>query len=201
MKKLLKSVLLTIAIALTGQVNAALITTTFAGGNGQSGNMFDVDILGQDLIFTGFDLNLDSGTWDLEVYTRLGGYSGFQNSSVGWDLIHNSTLVSAGDGNASFLDISDTLFNSNSTYGLYITVTNGSGMNYTNGNSEGSVYVSDSFLQIKQGLGKSYAFSSSFSPRVWNGTIHYTTTDVSGPSVFGLLIVSLIGVTLRRKTK
>ena len=54
---------------------------------------------------------------------------------------------------------------------FYVTRTSGT-MYYTNGSTEGTVYVSNSHLEIYEGKGGGY-FASLNTPRVWNGTITY----------------------------
>ena len=57
-------------------------------------------------------------------------------------------------------------------------------MNYTDGTSQGSVYTSDANMQILEGVGLEYPFSGTpFSPRMWNGTIYYSTAT-GGASTF-----------------
>ena len=60
--------------------------------------------------------------------------------------------------------------------GFYVTTTTG-GMNYTNG----ATTYSNADLQLSLGVGKAYAFGATFSPRSWDGTIHYLVDK--GPSV------------------
>ena len=202
--KFLKGLVASFALAVSGLANAGLITTTFISNNSQNGNMFNVDILDDDLLFTGFDINLLTGSQNIQIYTRLGGYQGFETSSTGWDLIFDSFVASSGAGSASFVDIADTLFSSNSTYGLYITTTeiiNSSAMGYTNGTLENSIYVDDGSIRIREGLGMRYAFSTSFSPRVWNGSIHYEVASVPEPSTLAIFAISLIGLASRKFKK
>lgn len=198
--KYLKSLMAVGILAVSCMANAGLITTTFNNNNSQSGNMFNIDVLNDDLLFTGFDINLITGSQNVQIYTRLGGYQGFESSSAGWDLIFDSFVTSSGAGNPSFVDINDTWFTSNSTYGLYITTSSGS-MGYTNGTQEGSVYVDNGALRIREGLGMAYAFSTSFSPRVWNGSIHYQTTSVPEPSTLAIFALGVLGLASRKLKK
>ena len=58
------------------------VTTTYAGGNGHNGNMFDVTVSGPaDITITRFDINVvDTTAVDIEVYYKSGTYSGFENN-------------------------------------------------------------------------------------------------------------------------
>ena len=47
-------------------------------------------------------------------------------------------------------------------------------MLYTNGTLAGQLYATDGTLSITEGSGNTYPFADIFSPRVWNGTLHYT---------------------------
>ena len=64
MKKTLVSLA---AVAAAALLPAQSLTTTLTSNNGQAGNMFDVKAL-VGLTIDSFDVNLDAGTWDLEVY-------------------------------------------------------------------------------------------------------------------------------------
>ena len=67
--------------------------------------------------------------------------------------------------------------------GFYVTDTSGSAMRYTNG---ANTYT-NAELKLTLGVGKTYPFGTTFSPRTWNGTIHYTisqgSTDVDAYTV------------------
>lgn len=187
-----------------GQVSAALVllllaaapglraqfslTTTYASNNGQYGNMFDVVAL-QNLSICSFDINLDSGTFDVEVYSVSGSYAAVQTQPSAWGapIAVRSSLVSNGLNVPTPLQLSLQLsLAAGNTRGFYITVRNGPGINYTNGapGSEGSVYASDQNLEIRVGAGLQYPFLFPQSPRIWNGAVHYATTASCPPSRF-----------------
>ena len=160
------------------------LTTTFASNNGQSGNMFDIVAL-TDVTIQCFDVNLDSGTWDLEVYAVTGGgtFVGNEAIAANWTLLATVTgLASAGPDLPTALGVGlGVQILAGQTQGFYVTVTNGTSMNYTNGSTAGTVFASDANIQFLEGAGKSYPFGATFSPRVWNGNICYDTGLV-GPS-------------------
>jgi hypothetical protein len=55
---------------------------------------------------------------------------------------------------------------------------------YTNGTLEGAIFVSDNNLSIHEGIGTDGTFGGSiFSPRVWNGTIHYDSGSSGSPFI------------------
>jgi len=180
---------------LTAGVSAQLsLTTTFSSNNGQSGNMFDV-VAANPVIINDFDVNLDTGispTIEIYVVTGGGSWQGNETNSGAWTLLTTvPNVTSAGANTATNLGISlGFLVPAGVTQGFYVTVNAGTGMNYTNGSSVGAVAASNSDLQILEGAGKSYPFGSTFQPRVWNGTIHYTPgsgifADFSGTPTAG----------------
>ncbi len=188
------------------------LTTTFMSNNGQSGNMFDV-MSPSGITITDFDVNLDPGTWNVEIYivnvdpTATNPGSIAQTPTMGpsmglradsdsnqWTLVATiANVVSNGTNVATNLAAGLAIpLTPGQRQGFYVTVNNGTAMNYTNGANWGGVAASDSFLDIYEGWGSVYAFAGSFgtgsdpmnpggSSRIWNGTIYYST----GPIVAG----------------
>lgn len=178
-----------------------ILTTQFNANNGQSGNMFNIDVLaGDGIVVEAFDLNLDAGSWDLELYVITGGiYNGNETNASAWTLVDSvSGLTGAGFDNATFWDFNDlNLAAGNNAF--YVSVTNGTAMNYTNGTSEGALLTGDANLQIFQGTGNVYPFGTQFRPRIWNGSIHYST--VPEPStVFVLGLCCVLTLSHRRRS-
>jgi hypothetical protein len=180
MQTLLKALLPVLACALPAQS----LTTTFAAGNGQSGNMFDI-VGVQPVIVTGLDLHLAPGTWNLELYTVTAGttFVGNETNSAAWTLVGAApNVVSAGTGIGTPLPLTFALpIAAGQQLGFYVTITNGTSMNYTNGTAVGNVFTSDPFIQILEGSGNPYPFGAPFTPRVWNGTVYYAP---SGGGIF-----------------
>lgn len=149
------------------------LTSTFVGGNGQDGNMFDVTAL-QTVTITQFSQNVD-GSGVFKIYYRTGSFVGYDTLSTGWIFVDSAAVTSAGIGVPTLLPINVNLtVPKDSTVAFYITGADGlATVDYTNGTAVGNVYVSDSSLQIKEGHGGQYPFSVTYNPRVWNGIIHY----------------------------
>ena len=168
--------------ATTGGTPSSL-TTTFAGGSGHAGNMYDLTILNPaGIVIDSFDVNLDSGTWDMEVYFRTAhdSYVGHNTDPTGWTLMGSATgIVSNGSGVATPLPIGGPeVFADGETVGFYVTVTNGTSINYTNG-PLGAFENAD--LRFEDyGHGGEYPFNLTYTPRIWNGTVYYTAG--SGPT-------------------
>ena len=151
------------------------LTTTFSSNNGSYGNMFDV-VATNDVVIRGFDVNLDPGTWDVEVYRRTnpGSFLSVSGLPSAWTLMGSYTVTSIGADLPTPLpkDL-ELIISAGTTQAFYITTTGAPGMNYTNGTAVGNVYAADANLQILEGAGVIYPFGTTFMPRVWNGTIHY----------------------------
>ncbi len=178
----LPTLLLPLVLAAPGaaqQVHS--LTTTFAAGNGQSGNMFDIKAL-TDVHVVTLDCHFNAGTPQIEVYTIPGGYSGFEALPSSWTLVGSGSTTSAGSGLPTPLPFSfDVLIPAGTTMGFYVTGTGSPGIAYTNGT--GVVY-SNADIELYEGLGVVYPFGGTYSPRTWNGTVYYTS-DVGQAYCFG----------------
>ena len=166
------------ALAVATVLPAQSLTTTFQGGNGQSGNMFDIKAL-VGLTVDSFDVNLDAGTWDLEVYALPANtpYLPDVNNAAAWGapLAQVFGVVSNGANVATPLNLTLGLpVAPGNIQAFYVTVTNGTSINYTNGSVTGSLYASNAEMEFYEGSGLAYAFSANFNPRIFNGTIYYT---------------------------
>jgi hypothetical protein len=196
-------------VALPLSSSAATLTTTYAGGNGQAGAMFDVtNISGSGILLLGtFDTNLYAATADSEVavYYRTGTYVGFESTAVGWTLLGSDFVTSLGDNTPTPFDVGNTLLiGAGQTYGFLVTLTErdgSNGMNYTDG---ANVY-SDGTLQVTAGVGKAVPLftGGTFSPRTWNGSIDYeaAVSGVPEPTTWTLLlggVLVLSGMRSRR---
>jgi subtilisin-like proprotein convertase family protein len=146
--------------------------------------MFDVSA-SSDVMINSFDVNLDSGTYDVEVYYKMGTWVGSDTTPGDWTLLDTATgVVSAGTDNPTSLGLSLGLnVMSGDTVAFYVVSTSG-GWNYTNGTAVGNVWFSDSNLTVYEGAGKEYPWGSTFSPRNFNGNIHYDAfSGGSGPTM------------------
>ncbi len=191
------------------------LTTLFASDNGGSptgGIYFDLAAVGTgNVTVTSWDTNLDpTFTGDVSVWYRPGTYSGFETSSAGWILVGTATgVASAGNDVPTALNVGTLVIPAGATYGIAISLSPTAGNNghsYTNGTGSNQVY-NDGVLQISTGSATNVAFSAPiFTPRVWNGTVHYETGVVATPTVdklglaalFLLLAGIAIGILRRR---
>ncbi len=146
------------------------ITTTFANNSGSGGNMFNVTAINT-ITIESFDVNVSTfGSVGIEVYYKSGTYVGFETNSGAWTLLGSVTATGAGSGNATSVNIGGLTIPAGDTYGLYVRATSGT-MNYT----VGANTYSNSDVSLDLGVGVGLLFSSIFTPRTWNGTIHYNS--------------------------
>jgi subtilisin-like proprotein convertase family protein len=153
------------------------LTTTFAGGNGQAGNMFDV-MATNNLTINSFDVSIDDGvTDDVEVYFKTGTWVGFDTDATAWTLLTTVTgVTSAGQDVPTPLNQTlgvDVL--AGDTVAFYVTLTTTTAINYTNGTTVGALFASDANMEIYEGAGKVYPFANTFMPRNFNGNVVYST--------------------------
>ena len=101
-------VLAALALSATAFAQSPL-TTTFASNNGQAGNMFDLVALNASgVTIRYFDVNLDPGSWDLEIYrlTNPGPYLPSVNTPGDWTLVGSAAgVVSNGTNSPTQLQI------------------------------------------------------------------------------------------------
>ena len=174
------------AVALTALLSlsampalAQSLTTTFAGGNGQNGNIFDLTP-SSDLTIDSFDINYytaaSSGTnATVEVYWRTGTANGFQDNAAGWNLLGSAAVVAQPQGTPTPVPIGGLALSAGQTYGIYIRIVeNDRYLSYTDG---GPTTFSNADLALTTYFGKANGGTllsgGTFSPRQWNGTVHY----------------------------
>ena len=175
-----------VAVALLATIPAIAqspLTTTFAGGNGQNGNMFDVVGL-LPVIITGFDVHMPAATTaTVEVYAVTAGtsYIGNETNPAAWTLLGSvANVTSAGTGVPTPVALTlNVPVNPSQVQGFYVTTTAGT-LSYTNGTLIGAVFAANSDIQFLEGIGKAYPFGAAFTPRVWNGRIHYVPGGAGG---------------------
>ena len=156
--------------------------TTFAGGNGAAGVMFDIKPL-RDITIHEVDLHTkEPGFTLVEVWIRSGTHVGFENNPVEWQRLLATEIDASGIEKRSPLDLGSLPLLAGETYGIFITVVGG-GLRYTNGDGVGQVAAQNDDLIVYEGVGKASPFGYSFQKRIWNGNIHYSlTVDETSPT-------------------
>ncbi|GEM_PF-4301342 len=165
--------------------SGGFLETTFSTNNGQSGNMFDI-VAKKKIAIVDFDINVDGGTWNVEVYTKAGSHVGSETNASAWTLVATTTVAGAGLDNPTPLELQNmsVTIDAGATQAFYVTVTNGTGMNYFNGSAVGNVFAEDDAIQFLEGTGNAYPFGAVFQPRVWSGNIYYAN-PICGSAVPG----------------
>ncbi|MCC7507962.1 MAG: putative Ig domain-containing protein [Planctomycetes bacterium] len=203
------SILLGLAMVVLAGTAAAQIqlTTTFASNNGLTtgGNMFNITTGASGITITRFDCNVDATTAgvDWQIYTRTGTFVGFETNAAAWtlhDTITNTT--GAGLNNPTNVTLNTPLvLNASTTYGIYISMTTASGINYTNVTTPTNYADSNITITVGSACGATQ-FSGLITGRGWNGTVYYNAGDptlvpATGSSfTTGLVVDAPIGVPL-----
>ncbi|CAN5326415.1 hypothetical protein BH09BAC5_BH09BAC5_00790 [soil metagenome] len=166
------------------------LATPYNQNNGQRGIMFDITAL-SNITISCFDVNMATGVTDVAIYYKVGTHVGFQTNAPAWTLIGTAPNVNGlGTNLATYIPVNvNVAVTSGCTVAFYITRTtvNGGIINYTNGTFVGNVYAANVDMQVKDGTGKDYPFGASFTPRRFNGTIHYDVTSNSSGVINGPL--------------
>lgn len=168
------------ACGYTTTVGGAPIPTTLStpltGGNGNFGNMFDVNAL-TDITVDSFDVHGDVGlTFDVNVWVKTGTHVGFEADASAWTLLDTAVgVVSNGDGVVTPLNLTlGYTIPAGETHAFFVSPIGG-GFNYHNGTAVGALLASDANLEILEGSAVDDAFSGTvFAPRVFEGNIIYS---------------------------
>jgi subtilisin-like proprotein convertase family protein len=163
------------------------LSTTLAGGNGNFGNMFDVNAL-SDISIDSFDVHGEDGvTFDVEVWAKTGTWVGSENSPGDWTLIGTAPgVVSNGSGVVTPLNLSlGYTMAAGETHAFYVTPIDpaSGGFQYTNGTTVGAVFAADANIEFLEGAGNAYPFGTTFQPRIFNGNIVYSTGATSSTTL------------------
>jgi hypothetical protein len=154
---------------------ASLELTAIGNSNkGAPGVMFWVKAPSRDIEIS----SLKFYSWEIEnafiqVYTRSGEYTGFEQNQNGWELVHEQSLDLLGGNTLTMLSLPSKVAVSGGTTKSFFIWANSGNIRYDDGTSEGAVWNSDSFLELYQGVGIVSKFSPStiYSPRRYNGIL------------------------------
>lgn len=170
------------------------LSTTMAAGNNHRGNMFDIQATNQ-VTITSFDAHPVTNT-TIAIYYKVGSYVGFESNSGAWTYIGAAAVTANVSPTPTPVPVAVNItIPAGQTYAFYITSTNTAvSLNYSNGTSVGNIYASDANIKFKEGAGMEYPFcngGSPYTPRIWNGVIHYTVPTV--PSISYLWSTNEVG--------
>jgi hypothetical protein len=167
----------------------ANLATTFQGGSGQAGNMFDVtDLSGRGLRITGFQINLNNAATNqtpitVSIYSRQGSFVGHETDPSAWQFIRSVSVRSWGANQPTPVPAPVAVFGF-STTGVFITTDFITGqpppnsppfLNYTDIGPASPTY-SNADVRISGGVGKANPrfTGATFQNKMWNGGIVYT---------------------------
>lgn len=198
-----KLILLSVLAVAASASLADTIETIYVGtnqGNQGGGVYFDVTVGANPIEITGFEVNSPTAAGAsiaFEAYTHAGGHAGNESSPVGWDLVTTGSGTTAGTDLHSIITLDNSfVLAANTTVGMAITLGSAAAHRYTNGDGQNQHYE-DANVALDLGTATNIFFSGSvFSPRVWNGTIHYDV--VPEPATLGLLVLGGLALLRRR---
>lgn len=138
---------------------------------------------------------------EFEVWTRFGGYQGFELSSEGWTQLGSTQTIGAADAEVTTsFNVGQSLrLEAGQIVGIYFY--SPGGIQYTNTGDSGALSTyNDSVLQLDLGVGVGMGrFSGSVrSDRTANVSIDYAVDPVPEPSTALLLMGGMAGVLIAR---
>ena len=152
------------------------LTTLFAGGNGQAGNMIQIQA-SQDIIVTSFDIHTYSNlNVHVYIYSKPGTFVGFEHDMSAWTEICDTRVDGQGSPNPTNIPadaVTAVRVEAGETHSFYITLTDSS-IRYTNG----IITTDDGVIRFFRSSGNKYPFGADYPNRIWNGVVHYKTDAV-----------------------
>mmetsp|Transcript_5097 Transcript_5097/g.12812 ORF Transcript_5097/g.12812 Transcript_5097/m.12812 type:complete len:1141 (+) Transcript_5097:142-3564(+) len=121
----------------------------------------------------------------MSLYTRDGGYGGYEDDISSWTHVRNVTVTGQGMGVPTYLpqkSFEPFLLRKGQRLGIYLT-TDGPYLRASRGDVEGKPHAADPHMVLYQGVGKRIPMNTgTISPRIFNGVFHYVTVDIPTPS-------------------
>ena len=158
------------------------IVTPLTGTEFCNGNMFDIKTF-KNVTISFFEIHTELFTnVSYFIYTRNESYESDTLNRSTWTLISSGEVQGMGKGNAIATNsFSQSLFlPSNTTQAFYITLDKANLLS-TVGSDEGATVISDSNLEIREGISvMGFPFGPViYRPRIFNGAIHYSVIEHS----------------------
>lgn len=154
------------------------LSTTFLGGNGASGTMFDLQPKKNIIIRTLYVHTAQPGPVIVELWIKDGTHEGFERNPMAWQRRVVASVDGKGMGLRSSFDVGSIVLNANKLYSFYILILDGK-FRYTNGVALGSVSADNSDITVYEGSGVVGPFGNVHKNRIWNGDIFY---EIAPPS-------------------
>lgn len=164
------------------QCSSTSLATSYVSNNGSRGAMFNIVAGANPVTVTGFSANLYGGTTArYEIYYKAGTYVGSETTAGNWTMAGGvNALYAAANNVPTYIPIPMSItIPANATYGFYVTNTASGGINYTSSAVTNVTLATNSDLSVVGGVGKSYPFGSTYSYRLFNGTVHYYTGSIT----------------------
>lgn len=156
------------------------LATSYTSNNGSRGAMFNITATNTVTVHC-FDANLYGGTTArYEIYYKAGTYVGSETNAAAWTMAGgiNSLYASANNVPTAIPISINVVIPAGQTYGFYVTNTASGGLNYISSAVTNVTLASDANITVTGGVGKAYPFSSTYSYRLFNGTVHYSVGNV-----------------------
>ncbi|QOY87438.1 PEP-CTERM sorting domain-containing protein [Paludibaculum fermentans] len=208
----MKAVFLLATLVVPGLSYGATLNAASVANNGAGGIFMAITAAGSAITVTSFDLFFDGaapGTSPVEVYTRPGTYTGFENSNAGWTL--TQTVVANTPGTTATLApltlTTGITIGAGQTLAVYLQSTSFLNGIYYNGNFQAPPTTTWSNVDLSlfsdTAMIGDVAFSGSlFTSRTLAGNVNYSlgTAAVPEPGTVSLLGLGFAGlVWLRRR--
>ena len=169
---------------------AGQITTLFASNNNGSpggANYFDVTVAANPITVTALDINTAATVAfsNVRVYVLPGMSSvGNETNMALWTQVATGSGTGAGQDLPTHVTLSNSfVLNAGTLYGIAVVADPAISLFYTNGNGSNQNY-SNADLSLVLGSATNVPFTAPvFSPRVWNGTIYYSTGSCGSPRI------------------
>jgi len=161
------------------------IETTHEGKIGGRGVMFDIrtktDAKVRIRSFTFHSHSIDM--CNVNFFTKRGTHRSFEENSIAWTNIVNTTIECKGPQTTSA--ITSSMFDSSlsdqliieADIGRAIYIDSSNILRYSLTNSADEVFTQDSYVQILEGSGLTQEYGDLHSPRMWNGVLKYELVD------------------------
>lgn len=164
-----------------------IISATATGGS----NFFDVDVTnpaGVTLCGMHVNNNVANGSpVTVKVHQKAGTYVGFVDNAAPWRLVASVATTSRGLGQRTFVPFSLPIHLASGLHGIAVEIVGGS-PGYTNIGAQTytatDLTLTAGLVQLAPIFGPA-ATSTQFSPRVWNGALHFGTTQSNGAAGYG----------------
>ncbi|MHB8790094.1 MAG: reprolysin-like metallopeptidase [Desulfobulbaceae bacterium] len=178
--------------------NPSALPTVFPPNNSQDGIMFDIKAR-KTVTVRGFSTYMDQGvSGKMEIWYRKGTHVGHESTPADWTLVNEvNNVVGTNDyiSSPSFVENRipmeiEVTIPAGKIYGFYLTAAGNPNIEYRSGTSLGAVAAADTYLEVLEGKGIAYPFGANYAPRVFAGTVYYSSLAFPWPMFLPAIINS-----------